>query len=71
MVGYLSEEGLAGLNWLNAGERRETEKRREKHKIIIPSPFQMPQRELRTREETELWKKKKKNRKRESEEETI
>ena len=72
LVGYLSEEGLAGLNWLNVGERREmylgreTEKRREKHKIIIPSPFQMPQRELRTREETELWKKKKKkNRKRE------
>ena len=66
LVGYLSEEGLAGLNWLNVGERREmylgreTEKRREKHKIIIPSPFQMPQRELRTRGETELRKKKKK-----------
>ena len=77
MVGYLSEEGLAGLNWLNVGERREmylgreTEKRREKHKIIIPSPFQMPQRELRTREETELWKKKKKKTGKESEEETI
>lgn len=39
---------------------RETEKRTEKHKIILPSPFQMPQRELRTREETELWKKKEK-----------
>lgn len=66
LVGYLSEKGLAGLNWVNAGERREiylgreTEKRREKHKIIIPSPFQMPHRELRTREETELWKGKKK-----------
>ena len=78
LVGYLSEEGLAGLNWLNVGERREmclgreTEKRREKHKIIIPSLFQTPQRELRTRGETELRKKKKKkNRKRESEEETI
>ena len=77
LVGYLSEKGLAGLNWVNAGERREiylgreTEKRREKHKIIIPSPFQMPHRELRTREETELWKGKKKNRGKESGEETI
>ena len=66
LVGYLSEKGLAGLNWVNAGERREmylgreTEKRREKHKIIISSPFQMPHRESRTREETELWKEKKK-----------
>ena len=65
------------MNWLNVGERREmylgreTEKRREKHIIIIPSPFQMPQRELRTREETELWKKKKKKTGKESEEETI
>ena len=45
LVGYLLEKDLAGLNWVNVGERREmylgreTEKRREKHKIIIPSPF--------------------------------
>ena len=73
LVGYLSEKGLAGLNWVNAGERREiylgreTEKRREKHKIIIPSLFQMPHRELRTREETELCKEKKKKKQRKRE----
>lgn len=63
--GYLLEKDLAGLNWVNVGERgemylgRETEKRREKHKIIIPSLSKCPIGSWELGEETELWKRKK------------